>query len=85
MINLRILSGELLNQGERNRAERFVSRFFCLRGFICGLFCDLLANINYLIARSALSTPAQSKIEFMGHIIENSTQIVGVESWHRVL
>ena len=22
-------------------------------GFICGLFCDLLANFNYLIARSA--------------------------------
>ena len=44
-------------------------------GVICGLFCDLLANFNYLIARSAVSTPAQSKIEFAAHFIKISTQI----------
>ena len=44
-------------------------------GVICGLFCDLLANFNYLIARSAVSTPAQSKIEFAAHFIKISSQI----------
>ena len=46
-----------------------------LFGAICGLFCDLLANFNYLLARSALSTHAQSKIEFAAHLIKISSQI----------
>ena len=44
MINLRILSGELLNQGESDRAERCVVSVF-LFGVICGVFCDKVLRL----------------------------------------
>ena len=58
----------------KNTSSNRFSSFIPRKLLFCGLFCDLLANINYLLARSAVSTPAQSKIEFTAHLIKISSQ-----------
>ena len=79
MINLRILSGELLNQGERNRAERCIMVSVFLFGAIFAVYFATCLKTSIIgLLGVQMSTLAQSKIEFAAHLIKISSQIGGI-------
>lgn len=68
MINLRILSGELLNQGECDSAERFVVSVFCL-GLFAGYFAIKgLFIFIYLFKKRLLYVVITTKIKYVAGV-----------------